>query len=213
MEETQKCPYCGEEILATAKKCKHCGEWLEEAQSDQKASQQNDSQEEVDTTSSENVTNKCLYKISNKTAKIIAMSSCIVLWIFIACTCSTNDAKVTLVQKLPNTEEWQFEFTGQGDGYTYHECGQTYHVDLGIMADQTSILWSVPLWNENVRYVLYHEMSSENCYVDLTNEEVAEYFEIYDEPTLSSWDVCGGKMVYVLSLVVVLVFLYFKKYV
>jgi len=30
MEETKRCPYCGEEILATAKKCKHCGEWLEE---------------------------------------------------------------------------------------------------------------------------------------------------------------------------------------
>lgn len=24
------CPYCGEEIMATAKKCKHCGEWLVE---------------------------------------------------------------------------------------------------------------------------------------------------------------------------------------
>ena len=24
------CPYCDEEILATAKKCKHCGEWLDE---------------------------------------------------------------------------------------------------------------------------------------------------------------------------------------
>lgn len=30
MEETKRCPYCGEEILAIAKKCKHCGEWLEE---------------------------------------------------------------------------------------------------------------------------------------------------------------------------------------
>ena len=27
--ETKLCPYCGEEILTTAKKCKHCNEWLE----------------------------------------------------------------------------------------------------------------------------------------------------------------------------------------
>lgn len=27
--EKKNCPYCGEEILATAKKCKHCGEFLE----------------------------------------------------------------------------------------------------------------------------------------------------------------------------------------
>lgn len=29
-QEKTTCPYCGEEILAVAKKCKHCGEWLDE---------------------------------------------------------------------------------------------------------------------------------------------------------------------------------------
>ncbi len=29
MEETTKCPFCSEEILKDAKKCKHCGEFLE----------------------------------------------------------------------------------------------------------------------------------------------------------------------------------------
>ena len=28
-KETKNCPYCGEEILAIAKKCKHCGEFLD----------------------------------------------------------------------------------------------------------------------------------------------------------------------------------------
>ncbi len=31
MGQTTLCPYCSEEIQPTAKKCKHCGEWLEVA--------------------------------------------------------------------------------------------------------------------------------------------------------------------------------------
>lgn len=30
MEDTKRCPFCGEEINKVAKKCKHCGEWLTE---------------------------------------------------------------------------------------------------------------------------------------------------------------------------------------
>ena len=29
-EKTKRCPMCGEEILAVAKKCKHCGEYLDQ---------------------------------------------------------------------------------------------------------------------------------------------------------------------------------------
>ena len=28
--DTKKCPYCNGEILITAKKCKHCSEWVED---------------------------------------------------------------------------------------------------------------------------------------------------------------------------------------
>ena len=27
-QQTKKCPFCGEEILTVAKKCKHCGTWI-----------------------------------------------------------------------------------------------------------------------------------------------------------------------------------------
>jgi len=38
----KECPYCGEEILATAKKCKHCGEWLDEEIDDEEIDEDDD---------------------------------------------------------------------------------------------------------------------------------------------------------------------------
>ena len=36
MEETKRCPYCGEEILISAKKCKFCHEWLDDERKEAK---------------------------------------------------------------------------------------------------------------------------------------------------------------------------------
>ena len=37
MEKLKKCPFCGEEILEVAIKCKHCGEWLNKPKESQEA--------------------------------------------------------------------------------------------------------------------------------------------------------------------------------
>jgi serine/threonine protein kinase len=37
MKKTNNCPFCSEEILTSAKKCKHCGEWVVEKTSDSKS--------------------------------------------------------------------------------------------------------------------------------------------------------------------------------
>ncbi|MBO4874158.1 MAG: hypothetical protein J5542_02440 [Bacteroidales bacterium] len=49
MEETKRCPYCGEEILAVARKCKHCGEWLDKDNSQEKNQNPSPDDNEINT--------------------------------------------------------------------------------------------------------------------------------------------------------------------
>ena len=40
MNDTKKCPYCGEEIKAVAKKCRFCGQWFDEESNEVKANEE-----------------------------------------------------------------------------------------------------------------------------------------------------------------------------
>lgn len=47
-KEYIECPYCGEEIRAVAKKCKHCGEWLDKDNVDEKDTDRKNTEKEED---------------------------------------------------------------------------------------------------------------------------------------------------------------------
>ena len=66
MEQMIKCPYCGEEIKAEAKKCRHCGEGLNGMPSSEKVAHSE--------TTSQVMTN------TDKINGALLLSSCLACW-------------------------------------------------------------------------------------------------------------------------------------
>ncbi|MCH5309897.1 MAG: zinc ribbon domain-containing protein [Prevotella sp.] len=126
MKETKNCPYCGEEILAVAKKCKHCGTWLEEShQSDTPMGQkapEGGNQQAQDIDSNEKGT---------KTRKILlALGALVVIGIvgFVMIDGETKEDKgeyaIELSQRAPSskpTEEESYEEVISSEAETYSD--------------------------------------------------------------------------------------------
>lgn len=106
MEKDHKqCPYCGEEILAVAKKCKHCGEWLEESTGDTATNQtvkqggktSIPNTEIVSTNNNSSgktlVSNPTSSASSNKKKWIIALSVVVILIVTVSIILGTSSTK------------------------------------------------------------------------------------------------------------------------
>ena len=80
MEDTKRCPHCGQEIKAVAKKCRHCGEWLDKT------------------------TNKPEVKRNKKKAWIIAGVAVIIIAIVaVIIASSTNKSEGNYITNSPST--------------------------------------------------------------------------------------------------------------
>ncbi|MBR1775267.1 MAG: zinc ribbon domain-containing protein [Bacteroidales bacterium] len=69
MEEVKKCPYCGEEIKADARKCKYCHEWL----SDNSTEKSTATNEKYFTTNIDNSKIKKFIRIANTVITILGI--------------------------------------------------------------------------------------------------------------------------------------------
>jgi len=88
------------------------------------------------------------------------------------------------------------------------------HVNLGVMYEQFSIFW-IPVWNYGeVKYVLISD--NKNTYYDLETEDLEDVkamfeLDIPEKPSIGFWNKIGGKLVWIVVILVVFVGWPFKK--
>ena len=127
--------------------------------------------------------------------KVIVPFTLFIALLFMANTASakgvifySNGEKIEVIKTLPDNAVLNNE-----------------HVNLGVMYDQFSIFW-IPMWNYGeTKYVLINE--KEDMYYDLEQEDLQVLKEdlsidFPDKPSIGFWNKIGGKIIWVLVIVV-----------
>ena len=95
--------------------------------------------------------------------------------------------KISVVEELPDTEEWQTP---------------TGYADACVIYEQFWILW-IPLWNSNARYVLGRD-GSDTFYEFPDATQKSEIISKHGEASsaIPFWDKIGGKLLVGLILII-----------
>lgn len=125
-KETKICPYCGEEILAVAKKCKHCGEWLTKEKIDATNTAQSQSepkQEDNDQRTSVNNT-EVKPKIINKLAIVLPVVAVLIIVLLISLLSSGNKVNIVGTWDGDLSDYISLE-KGKSEGvFVFGNCGE-----------------------------------------------------------------------------------------
>ena len=84
MEDTKRCPHCGQEIKAVAKKCRFCGEWLDVAA----PQDSNETGAKAETTGKRNILKYALIGVA-----IIAVIA--IVWVFLSPSSESDTSEKT----------------------------------------------------------------------------------------------------------------------
>ena len=97
------------------------------------------------------------------------------------CIYSTEGEKLSLVEDLPDTEKWQTETGTYKDAY--------------IIYEQFTLFW-IPMFNNNVRYVLSSEGSVYYEFQDPSDKNDIESKHGSPSSLIPFWDRFGGKIIF-----------------
>ena len=89
-----------------------------------------------------------------------------------------------------------------------------HHVNLGVMYEQFSIFW-IPIWNYGeIKYVLIND--NKDTYYDLETEDLEDIktmfeVDIPEKASIGFWNKIGGKLVWIVVILIFFVGVPFKK--
>ena len=126
MEETKKCPFCGEKIKATAKKCRFCGEWLDVAA----PQDSNDTGAKAETTGKRNILKYALIGVA-----IIAVIA--IVWVFLSPSSESDTSEKTTESGIVQPAAEPYSVDQVLSNIEEHDANETPE-------QQAQELWRIP---------------------------------------------------------------------
>lgn len=188
MERFKKnCPYCGEEIMASAKKCRHCGEWLEQSYNDVPNNSSEIDYSNMSVNRFHNITLSTIRKVAFKTCAVLGIIFIFLLIGMCSETLTPNESSEPVIEQTQEENNID-KLSNEGE---LVELGNNYKLTGNLDGEELTIILNIPnfsditgkiyltndgpskAWALRGRISDYSEMSLTLCFED---DNIEDYF-------------------------------------